>query len=241
MSNIDKNITPRLLEIAKLVNKGDILADIGTDHGYLPVYLCKKGIIEKGIASDVNVEPLNKAIKLIEVENLENRIETRISNGLENYRKNEIGTVVIAGMGGHLISEIIKNSSDIVDTVNSLILQPMTGIIELREFLYKNNFKVVAEVIAKEGRKFYQILKVEVGKEEKVEKDINFELSQFLIESEDKNLLEFLDYKLKKVENIILNIENKANNIKADKLNILKQNREELKELIDYVRKKNNY
>lgn len=240
MISIEKNMTPRLLNIAKLINKGDILADIGTDHGYLPVYLIEKGIIEKGIASDINMDPLKKAKSLIENKKLENKIETRISNGLENYFIGEIDAVVIAGMGGHLISEIIRNNFNIVKKLKYLVLQPMTGIVELRKFLYENNFRISEELIAKEGKKFYQIIKVEIGKEKRINKPIEFEISRNLIDSTEENLIEFLEYKLKKVTNIISEIEENSKDIDREKLGQFKENKREIRELIDYVSKKNN-
>jgi tRNA (adenine22-N1)-methyltransferase len=201
------NLTPRLETIANLVKKGSIIADIGTDHGYIPVFLIENGICEKGIAADVNRGPLNNAKNFIKERGLQDKIETRLGDGLKVLKPNEVDTVIIAGMGGLLINKILMESKEIANTVKRFILQPMTASDEVRRFLYNNNYKIVEEKLAKEGDKIYEIICAEHGKDT-VEDEIFFEVGKKLFENKDILLGEFLLKKINKLEEITNNLKN---------------------------------
>ncbi len=147
----------RLMAIADLVRQDKTLADIGTDHAYLPVYLVEKGVINKAIASDLRVGPLDNAKSTVVLYGYENQIELRLSDGLNNFKENEIEEITVAGMGGLLISEFIERTEWLKNSNVHLILQPMTHIEELRKTLFDNGFIMDKEVIAKDGDKLYII------------------------------------------------------------------------------------
>ncbi len=145
----------RLMAIANLVRKDKILADIGTDHAYLPVYLVEKGIINKAIASDLRVGPLDNAKTTVASYGYENQIELRLSDGLDNFKENEVDEIAVAGMGGLLISQFIERTKWLKNSDIHLILQPMTHIEELRKAMFDNGFIMDKEVVAKDGDKLY--------------------------------------------------------------------------------------
>ncbi|MTI66014.1 MAG: SAM-dependent methyltransferase [Firmicutes bacterium] len=214
-------LSPRLKTISKFVEKDTLVADIGTDHGYIPVYLIEKGIAKEVIASDVNKAPLESAKGYILKKGLENKIETRLGNGLKVLKPREVDTVIIAGMGGILISEILSESSMIVKDIKNFILQPMVASEQLRRYLYNNNFKIIDEKLAKEDNRYYEIIKVQLGKDN-IEDPIFLEIGKKLLENKDPLLDSFLAKKLKKIRKILKNIEENGNVFRNDKYNKLK-------------------
>ena len=150
----------RLKIAAEYVRHGSIAADIGTDHAYLPVYLVQNGICERALACDVNKLPLESAKKTIELYELSDKIEVRLSNGLCEINSNECDDVVICGMGGELIANILENCNWIKSDKYNLILNPMTKADKLREYLAKNGFKIKSETAAESHQKHYTIMNV---------------------------------------------------------------------------------
>lgn len=162
-------MTPRLIAISEAVEKGTVLCDVGTDHAYIPIYLAKNDVIKYAVASDINQGPLLRAMENIRRHGLEDRIITVQSDGLDNIDMSEIETVIIAGMGGALISDIIKRAPK---RGIKYILQPMTMGEELKRFLFKNGFCVTDERLRQEGRKIYNIICAEDGLQEYKEIDL---------------------------------------------------------------------
>ena len=148
----------RLMAIANLVRKDRVFADIGTDHAYLPVYLVENGIIQKSIAADLRVGPLENARLAVESYNFSDKIELRLSDGLDNFKENEVEEIAVAGMGGLLISSFIERTEWVKNSDIHLILQPMTHIEELRKTLFDNGFIIDNEVVAEDGDKLYIII-----------------------------------------------------------------------------------
>lgn len=148
----------RLMAIANLVRNGKDFADIGTDHAYLPVYLVEKGIINKAIASDLRVGPLENAKATVELYGYSDKIELRLSDGLDNFNENEVQEIAVAGMGGLLISSFIERTKWLKNKDIHLILQPMTHVEDLRKSLFDNGFIIDNEVVAEDGDKSYIVL-----------------------------------------------------------------------------------
>ncbi|WP_432664610.1 class I SAM-dependent methyltransferase [Wukongibacter baidiensis] len=223
-------LTQRLKTIADLVPNGGTIADIGTDHAYLPVYLIENKIVERAIAADINVGPLKNAERTIKSYSYDKHIETRLGSGLTPLKANEVDTVIIAGMGGLLIRDILKESIDVVRTVKTLILQPMVAQDELRKWLCENGFKIDNERLAKEGNKLYEILVVTKGKME-IENDIYYEIGDKLIENEDPYLSDFIEAKLRKYTGILKTVENENTEKAKEKFLECKERIEKLKEV----------
>lgn len=155
-------LSERLKIIAEEIHKGETMADIGTDHGYLPLVLFKKGICPKVIMADVSRGSLKKA-KENAIDALKGDIDLvdvdfRLGNGLEVLKPGEVDVVVIAGMGGLLMAEIIGADRDKSSTFKRFILQPRNGQGKLRYWLMQNGFQITAEHLAKEGRFICEIL-----------------------------------------------------------------------------------
>ena len=198
-------LSQRLQAIADLIEKDTRVADIGTDHGYLSAYLVENSIAKNVIATDVNEKPLKKAEDYVVENNLEDKVQTRLGSGLEPIEKGEIDVAVIAGMGGYLIADILKDSKDIAKTVDTFILQPMSGEEELRKYLYENNYTIVAEKLAREGKRFYFIIKAVHGKDI-LEDEIYLEIGKKLIEDKDELVGELIKLKIEKIKTIMDNL-----------------------------------
>ncbi|MEG1870897.1 MAG: class I SAM-dependent methyltransferase, partial [Peptostreptococcaceae bacterium] len=143
-------LTDRLIKIASLVTKGKRVADIGTDHGYIPVYLLNKGTIPFAILADVNKGPLENARKEVRHNALLDKVDLRLGSGIEVLQKYEVDEIIIAGMGGILISELLESKLEVAYSVDRLILQPMQAQDELRKYLLNNGFEILDEVLVKE-------------------------------------------------------------------------------------------
>ncbi len=154
------HLSPRLEKIAELVPQCNTVADIGTDHAYIPVKLVLCGKAKCAIASDIKPGPVARAEGTVEKYRLENSIDVRLGAGLETVSPGEADTIIIAGMGGILISDILKDSQNVVRSAKLLILQPMTAVLELREYLSQNGYSVCEEHLVREEDKIYNILVV---------------------------------------------------------------------------------
>lgn len=147
----------RLLACARLV-RGSRAADVGTDHGYLPVYLVQNGICESALACDINEKPLASARENIEKAGLSDKIGVYLSDGLGSVPCEGITDVIVAGMGGELIADIISRADWIKQRRVNLVLQPMTKWDHLREFLYTGGFEVTSELPCQEGKFVYSVM-----------------------------------------------------------------------------------
>ncbi len=145
----------RLLMIADMVPECECMADIGTDHALLPIYLLNKGICKRAIASDVRVGPVKSAKKNISKYDLNDKIDVRTGSGLETIDNNECEVIVLAGMGGHLITELIESSLEKVRNASCIILQPNTEDFIVRKYLSENNFDIFDENAIKDGNHIY--------------------------------------------------------------------------------------
>lgn len=155
-------LTPRLQTIAEQVPQGARLADIGTDHGYLPVWLLLAGRTEYAIATDLRAGPLERARQTARRFQVERQMDFRLCNGLSAIQPEETDTVVIAGMGGETIASILE-SAPWTKEGTLLLLQPMTGFADLRNWLQRNGYQIQSERIACEGKRLYSILLVTGG------------------------------------------------------------------------------
>lgn len=152
-------ISFRLNKIAEKVTTNGIVADIGTDHAYIPIFLYKNNKIKSAIACDISKGSLQKANINISKYNLSNYIETRLSNGLEKiHLEDNVDTIIIAGMGGMLMIDILQKGIEIAKNCNKLILQPQKDIPEVRKFLHQNNFIIEDEDMIIDENKFYNII-----------------------------------------------------------------------------------
>lgn len=152
------SVNNRLLKIAGMIRSGDRVADIGTDHAYLPVFLLKNGIAQKAFACDIGDGPLENARLNIERSKVDG-IELRKGDGLRAVAPDEIDTAVLAGMGGDLMARIIDDAEWIKNSRYELILQPMTAVEELRQYLCENGFCIGKECAVMSQGRIYTVIK----------------------------------------------------------------------------------
>lgn len=158
-------LSKRLLNAAGYVRKGSSVADIGTDHAYLPVYLILNNLADKALACDLRKGPLFNAKKTINEFGLGNKIELRLSDGLDNISPNEVNDIIICGMGGTLISQILTRAEWLKCEDYRLILQPQSHSYEVRYYLINNGFEILNEsVIKEEGFIYNEMLAQYTGK-----------------------------------------------------------------------------
>jgi len=155
----------RLAAIAAMVPQGAKLADIGTDHAYLPIALLQAGKIDYAVAGEVNEGPYAAAKAMIEQYNLQGRIQLRLGNGLEVIYPGEVDTVVVAGMGGSTIIDILSRYPATTRSLRRLILQPMTGGAAVRFWLRDNGWRIEDEELVIEQGHIYEIIAAIQGSE----------------------------------------------------------------------------
>ena len=190
------NISKRLNRLADMVTEGSRLADVGTDHGYVPLCLCRQKKIPSAIAMDVNKGPLDRAKSHIREDGLEEKIDTRLSDGLEALREGEADTVLIAGMGGALTERILREGGEALSSVSELVLQPQSEIWKVREWLWKNDWKIVCEDMVLDEGKYYPMFRAVRGREETPYSEGELRFGRAKLQKSPKLLEAFLEKRL---------------------------------------------
>ena len=202
-------LTSRLETIASLVTKGSKVADIGTDHGYIPVHLLKNNIVPFAILADINKGPLDNGKRFVKWHNLLDKVDFRLGSGIDVLHQGEVDEVIIAGMGGILISDILENKKEVAHRLKKLILQPMQAQNKLRMYLLENGYEIIDEVLVREDFRIYEIIVAEyTGKYSEVENEIYFEVGEKLVQKRDPLLKDFVDKKLKSYKDVLDHLEN---------------------------------
>ena len=150
------NLSNRLMSAAAYVRRGSAVADIGTDHAWLPIYLIERGIAPRAVAADINEGPLNRA-RINIPKGMKDKIELRLTDGLAGIEDFGAQDILICGMGGELIARILQDAPFTKDKNIRLILQPMTKAPYLREFLLGAGFRIIDESLADDDR-IYQVI-----------------------------------------------------------------------------------
>jgi tRNA (adenine22-N1)-methyltransferase len=153
-----------LAALAAFVPQGARLADIGTDHAYLPIELIQDHIIVSAIAGDIHVGPYKAAKEHVEALGLEQKISVRLGNGMAVLSPGEVEVAVIAGMGGQTIIEILNNSIEVTKSLDRLILQPMVAAASVRRWLEENGWHLADERLVQDDGRLYEIVVAEQGK-----------------------------------------------------------------------------
>lgn len=199
-------LSKRLTAVAGMVTKGNVVCDVGCDHGYVSIYLVKQGISPKVFAMDVRKGPLSQADEHIRMYGLGDYIETRLSDGVDKLNAGEADTLILAGMGGRLMANIITVGLDKVKALKELILQPQSEIDVFRKFLRENNFEIVEEDMIYEEGKFYPLMKaVPLAQGAKVEEpdELNDLYGGLLLKKKHPVLKEYLDYQNGKLTGLL--------------------------------------
>ncbi len=208
-------LSKRLQAVADLVTKGNRVADVGCDHAYTSIYLAENKISPRIIAMDINRGPILRARENIKRYGCENRIETRLSDGLKKLEPEEADTVIIAGMGGGLTVQILTERSDIIKTIKELVLQPQSEVFKVRHMLTDNNFLITEENMVYEDGKYYVMIKA-VPQQNVVNKgdfllteEEHFLYGRLLLERRNQLLHDFLNWDLAICKDIVSSFQNK--------------------------------
>lgn len=239
-------LSRRLQAVASLVTVGHRVADIGTDHAYIPIYLMEEERAAFAIAMDVNEGPLKKAKEHVDRSCLKDKIELRLSDGFEKLKPFEADTAVIAGMGGPLMIRILEEYQETTLSLKECILQPQSEIAKVRAFLLEKGFLFIREDMVKDDGKYYPMMKVAVPQSYRVshkkkeqenisvwdETEIRY--GKLLLEMRHSVLKEYLDREYAIRQQILKGLEGKTG--KA-----ITKRREELGEELIYIRKGMDY
>lgn len=188
-------LSNRLQLVADFVTKGNIMADIGTDHGYVPVYLVKNNLIPKAFAMDIGKGPLERAKEHVLEYEVADKVELRLSDGLEKLNDGEADTVLIAGMGGGLIVDILKNGKHVLRNVKEIILSPHSEWELVREYMVNEGYIIIREEMIIDSGKYYVVMKWQKNEDEVTKKDYKKEelvYGRLLLHNKDVVLQEYL-------------------------------------------------
>lgn len=196
------NLGNRLQLVVSKIPMGFKVIDIGTDHAYIPIYLIKNGISPSVIATEIRQGPYKKAQENIIRAGLQDSIELRLGPGFKPVKFGEGDIALVAGMGAMTIIDIIDGSRKIADSLNRLILQPMTNHAKLRKYLFTTGYQIFDEDVAREGNKFYEIIiakRATVGSFD--EKDII--VGPVLRSKRTQKVIEYFNYRIRSLQDLI--------------------------------------
>ena len=196
----------RMQKLASLVTEGNRLADVGTDHGYIPIALVQAGKIPSAIAMDVNRGPLARAEAHIREAGLATYIETRLSDGLRELGAEDADTVLIAGMGGMLILRILTEGTPHLSGVEELILQPQSDVYRVRDWLREHGYRVETEELVEEDGKYYPMMRAVRGQERRMEQ-AELYYGKAEVQRSPEVLRSYLETKLQEGQRILLKLE----------------------------------
>lgn len=187
-------LSRRLKAVADSVTNGNRVADVGCDHAYISIYLVENDIAPYVIAMDVNKGPLSRAKENIKRKSYEDRIETRLSDGLEKMIPEEADTVLLAGMGGILMIKILEEGKEVVSSAKELVLQPQSEIPLVRKYIHSIGYEIKEEQILIDEGKYYVVIKaIKEDNIENYEKEVFYQYGKLLLEEGSTLLLEFLE------------------------------------------------
>jgi tRNA (adenine22-N1)-methyltransferase len=200
--------------VAGLVPKSNCVADIGCDHGYVSIFLVQQGIAGRAIAMDVRKGPLERAREHVTAHRLESYIELRLSDGLEKLRPGEADAIVIAGMGGATMQQILEQGRRVLLPGMPLALQPQSELLEFRRYLMEQGFVFKREDMVLEDGKYYPMMQVEApevwGRQSSDYPMEELMFGPLLLQQHHPVLLEFLEWRLGQVEEIYRKVQANA-------------------------------
>ena len=213
-------ISKRLRAIANLITVTQGIADIGTDHGYLPIWLVENKKCARAIAMDVNKGPLERAKHNIEKHHLQSVIETRLSDGLGALEIGEVQGIVIAGMGGGLTIRILADNFAIVEQLEECILQPQSEIDKVRQYLWEHHLHIVQEDMIEEDGKYYPMLRVVRGNDKPYQK-AEYLYGRCLIQDKNLVLKRYLQKEIQSKEQLLKELTSNQSDNATKRLHVI--------------------
>lgn len=200
-------LSDRLRAVARLVTRGNVVCDVGCDHGYVSIYLIQEQIAPKAIAMDVRSGPLAHAKEHITMYGMDAYIETRLSDGVEALCPGEADTLIVAGMGGRLMEAILTRGREKAVCMKELILQPQSELAAFRGFLRENGYTIVQEDMVYEDDKFYPMMRAVPQKETetgtKEQKELWDLYGRLLLQNRHPVLKEYLEFQKEKLTKLL--------------------------------------
>lgn len=202
-------LSKRLEMVASMVTVGSVVCDVGCDHGYVSIYLVQNEISPKVIAMDIRKGPLSHAINNISTYHLKDKIVTRLSDGVNALNIGEADTLILAGMGGKLMQDILTKEKEKSLSFKELILQPQSEVPLFRKFLRENGLIIVQEEMVFEEGKFYPMMRAIPGDSIVLNDDDCLEnlYGEFLLQKRHPVLKQFLDFEKKNLEDLLMVLE----------------------------------
>ncbi len=225
-------LSKRLAALARHVPAGEAVADIGTDHAYLPVYLIQQGISPWIVAGDINRKPYEAALINVQSSGLCNSIDLRLGNGLNILKPGEASVLVVAGMGGKTICAILEQGGAVLQQMWRLVIQPMRDISMVRCWLADNGWRLADEEMVVEDRHYYVIIVAERG-QEMITDRFALEVGPRLLEKKDAVLKGFLTKKVMKIKAILMEITRAESTAARDRALLLRQEAMEIEEVLN--------
>lgn len=226
------NIGKRLEAVGCLVPVGSILADIGTDHAYLPVWLLEKNRIKAAIAGDIADGPYLAAKNTVTMYGVKDKIQVRLGSGLKVLRYGEVDCIVIAGMGASTMIEILEADMILAMEAKTMILQPMAGAAFLRKWLCTNGWEIVAEDLVADGRHLYEIIAVQRGECDTFTQ-AEYEIGPCLIKKQHPLLRQQFEKQITGYKKLLVNMGKSLQAKESEKFAALEKLVQELEDLAD--------
>ena len=226
-------LSQRLSSVASMVTAGNCLADVGTDHGYVPIYLYERNVIPRAIAMDVNKGPLERAALHIAESGMKNVIETRLSDGLTALKPGEADSIVIAGMGGPLMLRILSAYPEVTASAKELILQPQSEIAEVRRWLYQQGYEIKKEHMVFEEGKYYSMFKAVKSTGAEKLTDLEYKFGKISVLEERSVLKAYLERELTNKQGILEKISEENTEKSRSRAEEIKALIAEMEEMLD--------
>lgn len=199
-------LSPRLKIIADSIQGFETMADIGSDHAYLPIYLVKNKRVKSAIATDVKSGPVEISKERLKSNKVEARVSVRQGNGLQIIKPGETEVIVIAGMGGILISDILDKDATVAESSKLLILQPMRDSDKVRKWLCGHGFDIIDEELVKDQDRIYEVIWSRPGSEARKATGLML-IGEKIIEKKHPLAVEYINKKTDELEKVIAALE----------------------------------
>ncbi len=224
-------LSKRLQCVADCVTAGNVTADIGCDHAFTSIYLVNNGIAPRVLAMDVNDGPLEHARNNIKNCGMDKLITVRKSDGIRSLTMDDgVKTILISGMGGNLITEILGGNNEILNSVDELVLQPQSEIFRVRHFLHEAGYNIVFEKMIFDEKKYYNIIKAVRGYEQ-YDCEYEYTYGKYLIDNNDAVFMEYLSMLYNKNIKIVNNIADKQ----SERVTEITKENEVIKEILNKI------
>jgi tRNA (adenine22-N1)-methyltransferase len=194
-------ISKRLAAVAGEINF-TTMADIGTDHAYVPIFALAAGKIRKAVACDINPGPLETARKNIDAHGMSAAIETRLADGLTALRPGEADTAVLAGMGGMLIIDILFGAPAVTVSLKQLVVQPQHDVPAVRRYVHYVGFAIVNELVIYEDKNFYNVINCHRGADVSYN-ERDYSLGKITAERRDDDFMRYLESERSRLEKVL--------------------------------------